>query len=1062
MTVSTQVSRNEYTGNGATTQYDFTFRILDKSHLLVQTLDTSESIVTLTLGTDYTVTGVNRYNGGKVVLTSALPAGYKISIERSTPVTQEASIRNQGGFFPEIHEDALDKLTMLVQQAYGWWSGLSLRKPSWLANYYDAVNNRIRNLRDPSQAQDAATKNYVDGQIIDNTNAWKAGDAVLDQKIDANFRRSLRIPESYIPEYFVKSIRSNMLVGCNDQGNFVPIAGQTDTADLAIKLASLGGSSLIGGLGFLTPEMFGAKRDGVSDDSEAVLLAIERASIGPTKIIWVGGGKYLCDTVNFNIPSGVSIIGGGEGSGFIFPTPPSSAMHEFFTLAGNGSLLKDFSIQFNTGGLGSIGAPQAYGVWFKDTATNCVADGLVIDGKYSDSVMGFSNGFRLTGSDNVIKNCKVTHCSMGVTVRGTRLSVLDSIFDNGYTTEDGTAWTSSKPQWDGIACEGVIDCLISRNTCKNNGQSGIYIGGGGSGYSNGNIISDNRCFHNWNRGIDTGISGTQSATNDVTNISIIGNHVRDNRETQLWLYGTNNSRVIGNSIIETAEYDTLFAGQASGSRAGLALGQSSWCVNNIIDGNYLLVRNTTPFGVVFNGKGHRISASNKFTGGANNYWFGSPVNIIYANNVERYNASFTPVLRAGSNNVSLVSGSCDYTITDNTVTYNMEVLLTGSGGIGGLYLGTLPVTAGLLLTRQSVDISYWSGLRWEMIPGSYLQGSFLVDDPAQISIVRKYGSDTINDVPTCIGVGTKLRIKATATVNTSSTSDTSTGISFFGHSFLSEQGFSNSVGESLGKRVFNFARGGSSSKEAALVFGAIQNSYMPVGGVIPASGSVDLSPNEDAVWYPGSSIATVTLAGVQGTISSVNVSGITNKLVFTRSAPGSAVSVPSPVPMTVLPFVRQNSWSTKSLTEHSSFKDDIVIIQCLRNNASWATGLTDIASIVSSLGTNKFVILPEFPYETETTGTAGATTVSTYNSQLKAAYPNNYCEISGVDLLQNFKNNANPNYAADVTDVSNGVTPRSLRYDSLHPSRYRQENALRSGVQVNSEFVARFIKSKGW
>ncbi|HBQ5755617.1 TPA: hypothetical protein L7588_001384 [Klebsiella pneumoniae subsp. pneumoniae] len=187
MTVSTQVSRNEYTGNGATTQYDFTFRILDKSHLLVQTLDTSESIVTLTLGTDYTVTGVNRYNGGKVVLTSALPAGYKISIERSTPVTQEASIRNQGGFFPEIHEDALDKLTMLVQQAYGWWSGLSLRKPSWLANYYDALNNRIRNLRDPSQAQDAATKGYTD-----------SADNGLQQQITSNFNHSLRVPDSNI------------------------------------------------------------------------------------------------------------------------------------------------------------------------------------------------------------------------------------------------------------------------------------------------------------------------------------------------------------------------------------------------------------------------------------------------------------------------------------------------------------------------------------------------------------------------------------------------------------------------------------------------------------------------------------------------------------------------------------------------------------------------------------------------------------------------------------------------------------------------------------------------
>ncbi|MDV0613545.1 phage tail fiber protein, partial [Klebsiella quasipneumoniae subsp. similipneumoniae] len=247
MTVSTQVSRNEYTGNGATTQYDFTFRIFDKSHLLVQTLDTSESIVTLTLGTDYTVTGVNRYNGGKVVLTSALPAGYKISIERSTPVTQEASIRNQGGFFPEIHEDAFDKLTMLVQQAYGWWSGLSLRKPSWLANYYDALNNRIRNLRDPSQAQDAATKNYVDVQIVDNTNAWKAGDAALDQKIDANFKKSLRIPESYIGALPSVEMRKNKIIAMDNNGNPLMVLPESGSAaDVMIELASSAGQLLIG------------------------------------------------------------------------------------------------------------------------------------------------------------------------------------------------------------------------------------------------------------------------------------------------------------------------------------------------------------------------------------------------------------------------------------------------------------------------------------------------------------------------------------------------------------------------------------------------------------------------------------------------------------------------------------------------------------------------------------------------------------------------------------------------------------------------------------------------
>lgn len=327
MTVSTQVSRNEYTGNGATTQYDFTFRILDKSHLLVQTLDNSESIVTLTLGTDYTVTGVNRYNGGKVVLTSALPAGYKISIERSTPVTQEASIRNQGGFFPEIHEDAFDKLTMLVQQAYGWWSGLSLRKPSWLANYYDALNNRIRNLRDPSQAQDAATKNYVDLQIVDNTNAWKAGDIILDQKIDSNFARTLRVPESTVDQLSPVSVRKNSLLGWDSNGKPIPVFSMTDTADLAIKLASHEdglGMSLLGmpGSGSLNqligkwtcPEAWGVITDSQSDahaNSKKMFNMFEwLRSLGGGVAYFTPGKTYWIDFIQF-VPSNVVIIGYG-------------------------------------------------------------------------------------------------------------------------------------------------------------------------------------------------------------------------------------------------------------------------------------------------------------------------------------------------------------------------------------------------------------------------------------------------------------------------------------------------------------------------------------------------------------------------------------------------------------------------------------------------------------------------------------------------------------------------------------------------------------------------------
>lgn len=272
MTVSTQVSRNEYTGNGATTQYDFTFRILDKSHLLVQTLDTSESIVTLTLGTDYTVTGVNRYNGGKVVLTSALPAGYKISIERSTPVTQEASIRNQGGFFPEIHEDAFDKLTMLVQQVYGWWSGLVLKKPSWLANYYDAMNNRIRNLRDPSQAQDAATKGYADA---------------IDEKVNSNFRRTLRVPDSSITEMpTLPSLEGKVLGFANNRPVGV-LPGTGSATDVMLQLAGIDGEKYIG-----TAESWSALKN-ITPSYEGQVITLQSYYKDWNAAGWIGprGGK---------------------------------------------------------------------------------------------------------------------------------------------------------------------------------------------------------------------------------------------------------------------------------------------------------------------------------------------------------------------------------------------------------------------------------------------------------------------------------------------------------------------------------------------------------------------------------------------------------------------------------------------------------------------------------------------------------------------------------------------------------------------------------------------------
>lgn len=300
MTVSTEVDHNEYMGNGVTTSFPYTFRIFKKSDLVVQVVDLSENITELTLDTDYTVTGAGGYTGGNVVLSSPLANGYQISISRELPVTQETDLRNQGKFFAEVHEDAFDKLTMLIQQAFSWLR-LALRKPSFVANYYDALNNYIRNLRDPLQPQDAATKNYVDS--LSNT----------------NLSRTLRTPEPIISLPDIDQ-RKNKIVAMDDSGNPLMVLPESGSAaDVLIELAKPYGYTYIGGLA----EHYGPKRRAVfvdrapyNGDFKTAYDAAVAEGIGNISFFF-GNGTYNCTTVfssGRNTLPGISLIGSGRGT----------------------------------------------------------------------------------------------------------------------------------------------------------------------------------------------------------------------------------------------------------------------------------------------------------------------------------------------------------------------------------------------------------------------------------------------------------------------------------------------------------------------------------------------------------------------------------------------------------------------------------------------------------------------------------------------------------------------------------------------------------------------------
>jgi hypothetical protein len=110
MTVASAVARNDYTGNGATTVYPYTFRILDAAHIAVRV-----NGVLKTLTTDYTVSQVNNPAGGNVTFLVAPTNSHPIIFSRDIPITQLVDLLEHGPLPAETVEMEFDKLTMIAQ-----------------------------------------------------------------------------------------------------------------------------------------------------------------------------------------------------------------------------------------------------------------------------------------------------------------------------------------------------------------------------------------------------------------------------------------------------------------------------------------------------------------------------------------------------------------------------------------------------------------------------------------------------------------------------------------------------------------------------------------------------------------------------------------------------------------------------------------------------------------------------------------------------------------------------------------------------------------------------------
>ena len=124
---STTRKTSALVGNGNTHTYPFAFKVFTDADVVVKKLEASTSIeTTLTLGAsnDYIVTlsaDQDSNPGGSITLKSSgnnynLPSGFSLVITSAVTPLQGTDLTNQGGFYPEVINDALDKGVILHQQ----------------------------------------------------------------------------------------------------------------------------------------------------------------------------------------------------------------------------------------------------------------------------------------------------------------------------------------------------------------------------------------------------------------------------------------------------------------------------------------------------------------------------------------------------------------------------------------------------------------------------------------------------------------------------------------------------------------------------------------------------------------------------------------------------------------------------------------------------------------------------------------------------------------------------------------------------------------------------------